>query len=359
MKTNVLSTTALIVGLGLLSSFTGARSSIASQSLVQTEQYSASALAQNPRQPWSDQTQQSPEDLRRQRQQQQNGQDWQRQRQDAFEHQRQQQQNGQDWQRQRQDAFEHQRQQQQNGQDWQRQRQDAFEHQRQQQQNGQDWQRQRRDAQQRQRLQEQQEQQFTNRRNRKDQFNRQLAQQRVVWQRDRDRSRNSWLRQQNLFERERRLDRFDARQRNLYRSYATYYNRDYWEDINWRNRDYWNNRTFWSGPGYWYERDYWGQRGYIWDDVLGGILQGLISGLVQGAIGSAFSPYRQASTLYDQGPQILSYNGLTQTACEPGNIVILLPNQRVMCATPTYSFVPGTYQVRSPGLNLIPADIQY
>ncbi len=340
MKTNVLSTTALIVGLGLLSSFTGARASIASQSLAQTEQDSAFALAQNPRQPWSDQTQQSPENLRRQRQQPRNGQDWQRQRQDAFERQRQQPQNGQDWQQQRQ-------------------RQDAFEHQRQQPQNGQDWQRQQQDAQQRQRLQVQQEQQFTNRRNRNDQFNRQLAQQRAVWQRDRDRSRNGWLQQQNLFERERRLDRFDARQRNLYRSYVTYYNRDYWEDINWRNRDYWNNRTFWSGPGYWYERDYWSQRGYIWDDLLGGILQGLISGLVQGAIGSAFSPYRQASTLYDQGPQILSYNGLTQTACEPGNIVILLPNQRVMCATPTYSFVPGTYQVRSPGLNLIPADIQY
>jgi hypothetical protein len=50
---------------------------------------------------------------------------------------------------------------------------------------------------------------------------------------------------------------------------------------------------------------------------------------------------------------------LTQAACEPGNIIILLPNRRVMCAIPTYSFAPGTYHINSPDLTLIPADIQY
>lgn len=78
-------------------------------------------------------------------------------------------------------------------------------------------------------------------------------------------------------------------------------------------------------------------------------------------MGSFLSPYRinPASTLYSQGHQILSYNGLTQVACEPGNIVILSPNQRVMCALPTDSFVPGTYRIVSPDLGLIPAEIQY
>ncbi|NJM78121.1 MAG: hypothetical protein HC852_23040, partial [Acaryochloridaceae cyanobacterium RU_4_10] len=115
----------------------------------------------------------------------------------------------------------------------------------------------------------------------------------------------------------------NARYRNLYRNYVTYYNRDYWEDSTWRNRNYWDNRSFWGGPGYWYERDYWSQNGYIWDDLLSGILPLLISGLVQGATDSSYR-ITPANTLYVRGSEILSYNGLTQAACEPGNVIILL-----------------------------------
>ena len=323
MKTNLLTTTALIVGLGLFGPYTGAIASVGSQSLKRTEQISTVVLAMETQQPELDQNLQSPENLRRKLQQ------------DA-----QQQQNI--LERQRQEVFERQRQR------------DA-----QQQQNILERQRQQDAQQQRQLLQKQYERQIANRRNREAQYTRQLVRQRLAWQQDRNRKRNNWLQQQRLIERERRLERINARHRTLYRNYVTYYNRDYWEDIAWRNRNYWNDRTFWSGPGYWYERDYWSQRGYIWDDILGTILQGLISGLVQEAISSTFTPYPPASILYSQGPQILSYNGLTQAACEPGNIVILLPNRRVMCAVPTYSFAPGTYRIGSPGLTLIPAEIQY
>jgi hypothetical protein len=140
------------------------------------------------------------------------------------------------------------------------------------------------------------------------------------------------------------------RQRRFYNDYLNYRNRDYYRDRYWLNRNYYGNRSYWSGPGYWYDRDYWGSRGYIWDDIVGGV----VGGLVQGAISSAISP-RQ---VYTYAPQILSYNGLTAATCEPGNIVILLPNQRVICAYPTATFPPGTYQVRN-NYALFPAVVNY
>jgi hypothetical protein len=334
MRINLLSTTVLIFGLGLISPLTEAKASVVSQSLGRTEQNSIFVLTRKTEQPSPDQIQQNPENLRRKLQQiaqQQNV--------NVFEQRRQQHQDAQ------------QRQQQQNVNVFEQRRQQQDAQQRQQQQNVNVF------EQRRQLLQAQQERQIAKRRNWEAQFTRQLAHQRLAWQRDQN--RHSWLQQQRLIERERRLDRIEARQRHLYRNYVTYYNRDYWDDSTWQNRNYWDDSTYWSGPGYWYERNYWSQRGYIWDDLLGGILQVLISGLAQGSSNSAFAPYPQANTLYDQGTQILSFNGLTQAPCEPGNVVILLPNQRVMCATPTDSFVPGTYRIDGPDLTLIPAEIQY
>jgi hypothetical protein len=378
MRINLLSTTVLIFGLGLISPLTEAKASVVSQSLGRTEQNSIFVLTRKTEQPSPDQIQQNPENLRRKLQQiaqQQNV--------NVFEQRRQQQRDAQQRQQQQNvNVFEQRRQQHQDAQQRQQQQnvnvfeqrqqqhQDAQQRQQQQNVNVFEQRRQQQDAQQRQQqqnvnvfeqrqqlLQAQQERQIAKRRNWEAQFTRQLAHQRLAWQRDQN--RHSWLQQQRLIERERRLDRIEARQRHLYRNYVTYYNRDYWDDSTWQNRNYWDDSTYWSGPGYWYERNYWSQRGYIWDDLLGGILQVLISGLAQGSSNSAFAPYPQANTLYDQGTQILSFNGLTQAPCEPGNVVILLPNQRVMCATPTDSFVPGTYRIDGPDLTLIPAEIQY
>jgi hypothetical protein len=400
MKTSFLSITALVIGFGLISPLTVVRASAALQRIGQAAQNSSFVLAQETERPSPEQLRQSAEDVRRsrqqnnfeqQRQQQQDAQ--RRQQQDFFEQRRQQQQDAQ--RRQQQDRFEQRRQQQQNIFEQQRQQQDAqrrqqqdfLEQRRQQQQNIFEQRRQQQDAQRRQQQdfleqRRQQQQQDAQRRQRQDgelerqrqnlqtqyqrqidrrrdwatQYNRQLARQRLAWQRDRDRS--DWLQQQKRIERERRLDRIAARHRRLYRDYVTYYHRDYWQDYTWRNRNYWDDSSYWSGPGYWYERNYWSQRGYLWDDILGVVLQVLIGGLGQGSTYSD-SPYPRASALYDEGPEILAVNGLTQAACEPGNIVILLPNQRVMCALPTYAFAPGTYRINRSDLSLVPADIQY
>lgn len=157
-------------------------------------------------------------------------------------------------------------------------------------------------------------------------------------------------RQQNLREqvRENRLDirRLDDRQRRLYRDYISYRNQDYFRDRYWVNRNYYSNRSYWSGPGYWYDREYWGRRGYIWNDVIAGV----VGGVIQGTVRSAIAP----STLYPYAPQILNRNRLSVTACEPGTVVILLPNQRVMCAYPTATYLPGTYQVAN-SYALVPA----
>jgi hypothetical protein len=346
MKTNLLSTTALILSLGLLSPLIGARVSIAYQSLDGTEQSAPFVLAQKLDQIIRDRVQRDAQ---------------QRQQQNTFEPERPRPQN-----QRQQSIFAPERlRQQQDAQQHQPQRNVILERLRPQNQRQQsifapERLRQQRDAQQlqQQHLQAERERQIENRREREDRFNRRFAQQRDEWQRQRDRNLRNWQRQQRAIERERRLDRMNARYRNLYRNYVTYYNRDYWEDSTWRNRNYWDNRSFWGGPGYWYERDYWSQNGYIWDDLLSGILPLLISGLVQGATDSSYR-ITPANTLYVRGSEILSYNGLTQAACEPGNVIILLPNQRVMCATPTESFAPGTYKVVSPGLRLIPVDIQY
>ena len=175
----------------------------------------------------------------------------------------------------------------------------------------------------------------------------------------RERQRNNLQdfrqRQQNVLRQrtlENRLNRrfLTDRQRRFYNDYLNYRNRDYYRDRYWLNRNYYGNRSFWSGPGYWYDRDYWGGRGYIWDDIIGGV----VGGLVQGAIGSAIAP-RQ---VYTYAPQILSYNRLTAATCQPGNITILLPNQRVICAYPTATFPPGTYQVRN-NYALYPAVVDY
>jgi hypothetical protein len=362
MRINLLSTTALIFALGLISPLTEAKASVVSQSLGRTEQNSIFGLTRKTEQPSPDQIQQNPENLRQKLQQIAQGQQRQQQ-QDVFEQRRQQQQDAQQRQQQQNvNVFEQRRRQQQDTQQRQQQQNiNVFEQRRQQQQQDAQQRQQQQNVnvfeQRRQLLQAQHERQIAKRRNWEAQFTRQLAHQRLAWQRDQN--RHNWLQQQRLIERERRLDRIEARQRHLYRNYVTYYNRDYWDDSTWQNRNYWDDSTYWSGPGYWYERNYWSQRGYIWDDLLGGILQVLISGLAQGSSNSAFAPYPQANTLYDQGTQILSFNGLTQAPCEPGNVVILLPNQRVMCATPTDSFVPGTYRIDGPDLTLIPAEIQY
>ena len=183
-------------------------------------------------------------------------------------------------------------------------------------------------------------------------------QQRLAWQQTRNRALLNGQ-QQRLTDQNHRLQWLNERQRNFYRSYVTYYSYRYWDNSYWLNRDYWNDRTFWSGPGYWYERDYWSQQGYLWNDVLTLILPSLVSSLVPGTVSSSITSFPPASTLYLQAPQILSFNGLTQTACEPGNVIILLPNRQVLCASPTYSFAPGTYRVMQDSLELLPAEIQY
>jgi hypothetical protein len=174
-------------------------------------------------------------------------------------------------------------------------------------------------------------------------------------ERQRDNLQDQRQRQQDLLRdraRENRLDRrfYTDRQRRFYNDYLNYRNRDYYRDRYWINRNYSGDRAYWSGPGYWYDRDYWGGRGYIWDDIIGGV----VGGLVQGAISSAVSPRE----VYTYAPQILSYNRLSSAACEPGNIVILLPNQRVICAYPTATYPAGTYQVRN-NYALFPAAVDY
>lgn len=195
-----------------------------------------------------------------------------------------------------------------------------------------------------------------NQRDATDQFQRQ----REAWRQRLEREREARLRQDRIFNE--RLNDLTERQRQIYRNYYGYRTHDYWGDRNWRDRNYYRDRAFWSGPGYWYERDYWSNRGYVWNDVITGLVGGLVSGLsgrggYYGGYPSAYR-YSRAATLYTYGPQILAYNRLSETACEPGTVVILLPNRRVMCAYPTTRFVPGVYQVSGNYL-LTPARVVY
>jgi hypothetical protein len=392
MNSNGLRIAGFIIGLGVISPFSGTSATLAQPNLVPLAQNRSFILAKKPGQSLPAQPLPSPEDLRSK--QQQDNQELQRRRQellqrqqDALLQQRQQkiqnqQQDNQELQRRRQellqrqqDALLQQRQQkiqnqQQDNQELQRRRQELL--QRQQdallQQRQQKIQNQQQDnpgqqsqttayVQQRQRLIEFQKRHQINRQNRQDEFNHRISLQRYTWQQNRSHSRSIWLRQQSLVQPH--LYRVDPWHQDLYHNYVVFYDYDYWNDSSWRSRNYWDNRSFWSGSGYWYERDYWSQRGYIWDDVLGALLKLLLGGLFRGGIGSGFSNYYPSNQLYYQGPQILTYNGLTQSACIPGNVVILLPNQRVMCALPNYSFVPGTYQIGGLNLGLIPAEIEY
>ncbi|HEY9826339.1 MAG TPA: hypothetical protein V6D19_12900 [Stenomitos sp.] len=202
------------------------------------------------------------------------------------------------------------------------------------------------------------QQPFNNRRQQDatDQFQRQ----REAWRQRLEREREARLRQDRIFNQ--RLNDLTERQRQIYRNYYGYRTHDYWSDRNWRDRNYYRDRAFWSGPGYWYERDYWSGRGYIWNDLITGLVGGLVGGIGGGGgyYGGYPSAYRypRASTLYTYGPQILAYNRLSETACEPGTVVILLPNRRVMCAYPTTRYVPGVYQVSGNYL-ITPARVVY
>jgi hypothetical protein len=367
MKTNFLRKTGFICGLGLFIPLISADAGIPQQNLINFEQSGTANLAQRAVEPTPSPTQErslpnpSPSvnpKLQRQRQQQLRLQEQQRQQQQRQRVQEQRQELLQQRnlnQNQEQQRLREQREQQQQRQRLQDQRTLNQDQQRQRlQEQGQRLQDQRqRLQQQRQRLQEQQQRQLTNRENQDNLWTRQQS----AWQRERDRDQYNWQRQQRLSET--RLGRFDTRRQNLYRDYAANYNRNYWGDPSWRNRNYWENRSYWGGDGYWHERDYWSRRGYGWNDALGAVLTGLVSGAVSGSIRTTAAPYPQASQLFSQGPQILTQNGLTQAACEPGNIVVLLPNKQVMCALSNEAFMPGTYQISGSDLSLIPAEITY
>ncbi|MGB8700335.1 MAG: hypothetical protein WCD18_13040 [Thermosynechococcaceae cyanobacterium] len=149
-----------------------------------------------------------------------------------------------------------------------------------------------------------------------------------------------------------RISWFNPYQRNIYNNYLIYRDRnDFWDNSYWLSRNYSRDRSLWSGTGYWYERNYWGSRGYLWNDIVGLML----NAVVQGAVLPSVLPQRVVS--YQQWPQVMTVNQLVQTECQPGNLVILLPNQEVLCAQPTNTFAPGTYQLEDSTLRLIPARV--
>lgn len=104
-------------------------------------------------------------------------------------------------------------------------------------------------------------------------------------------------------------------------------------------------------PGYYRyrNRDYY--RGYFWGSLAVGLIRDIIR--TQGSTNTVIYQYTPqgeyralpSSYLESYAKPILDFHGLEASSCRTNSVVLLLPNQQVVCAYPNSEFSDGFYEV--------------